>query len=144
MKTLKIIILLCIGVICNFCEKDFISINRHTWRCKSRISRNEGDHYGDVRREAIEVLPVENINVITNSNELKCSCGKKCKGLRGLRSHQRSCKAIKGLSDDEVNDNELDYTNEFDDAIESITDNITEEVPFLKSGVKLPSNKAQW
>ena len=144
MKTLKILILLCIGVICNFCEKDFISINRHTWRCKSRISRNEGDHYGDVRREAIEVLPVENINVISNSNELKCSCGKKCKGLRGLRSHQRSCKAIKGLNDDEVNDNELDYTNESDDAIESITENITEEVPFLKSGVKLPSNEAQW
>ena len=26
------------GISCEFCNKDFISLGRHTWRCKARIT----------------------------------------------------------------------------------------------------------
>ena len=35
----------------------------------------------------------ENKNKNKSDNDFTCYCGKKCKGLRGLRAHQRSCVA---------------------------------------------------
>ena len=26
------------GLICEFCNKDFISLGRHTWHCKARVT----------------------------------------------------------------------------------------------------------
>ena len=33
-----------------------------------------------------------------NENHVQCCCGKKCKGQRGLKSHQRFCRTIRGLN----------------------------------------------
>ena len=35
----------------------------------------------------------ENENKNKSDHDVTCYCGKKCKGLRGLRTHQRSCVA---------------------------------------------------
>ena len=55
--------------------------------------------------------------VITNGNkEVKCTCGKHCKGLKGLKAHQRSCRIILGLHENLRND--LDEEN-YDDIDEN-------------------------
>ena len=36
----------------------------------------------------------ENNDDAVHNNYLKCFCGKKCKGLRGLQSHKRACKVL--------------------------------------------------
>ena len=72
--------------------------------------------------------------------ELKCICGKTCKGLRGLRSHQRSCRPIKHMGD-EISMN---------DAVHDLSGNVAkrsvslEETPKVKSGIKLPNNSEEW
>ena len=35
-------------------------------------------------------------------NVIKCSCGKMCKGVKGLKMHQRRGRVIEGLSEDQV------------------------------------------
>ena len=72
----------------------------------------------------------------------KCICGKKCKGLRGLKVHQRSCRAITSLNNDNI---VIDNTEQ--DAIENhfVTKNSNQdEFPSLKGGVKLPKSPEDW
>ena len=35
-----------------------------------------------------------------NDEQVQCCCGKICKGTRGLKAHQRTCRFIKGLNDE--------------------------------------------
>ena len=76
-------------------------------------------------------------------NEVKCSCGQKCKGLRGLKAHQRSCRVINGLPAELLEDLEKDgndcYTsNALSDTLSNIENQIyLEEEPDLKQGIKL-------
>ena len=42
--------------------------------------------------------------VISRRSVIKCCCGKICKGARGLKMHQRSCRVIHGLNDELYND----------------------------------------
>ena len=65
---------------------------------------------------------------------------KKCKGLRGLKTHQRTCRFVMGLNEELIQpelDNELE-TNDIEDLI-SASNN-----PDLKPGVKLPQTEAEW
>ena len=45
---------------------------------------------------------ITNNRSISNVEYISCSCGKRCKGLRGLKAHQRSCRVIKSMSDNIV------------------------------------------
>ena len=38
--------------------------------------------------------------VLTKKLGVKCCCGKVCKGARGLKMHQRSCRVILGLNEE--------------------------------------------
>ena len=72
----------------------------------------------------------------------KCICGKKCKGLRGLKVHQRSCRAITSLNSDNIVIDNIEQ-----DAIENhfvTTNSNQDEFPFLKEGVKLPKSPEDW
>ena len=42
--------------------------------------------------------------LISNVEYISCSCGKRCKGLRGLKAHQRSRRVIKSMSDNTVDE----------------------------------------
>ena len=46
---------------------------------------------------------------------ISCSCGKQCKGLRGLKVHQRSCGVVKLVSDNFTDNLENDYNALNDD-----------------------------
>ena len=126
---LKVVLLLVLSmIVCSFYGKDFQSVNRHSWKCQARM-----EEVNPVREE--ETPEINNI-----PGELKCICGKICKGLRGLRSHQRSCRSIKHMGD-EISMN---------DAVHDLSGNVAkrsvllEETPKVKSGIKLPNNSEEW
>ena len=93
---------------CQFCNKDFISLNRHIWRCQSRITDtasakqastapsfptcSNDDNTGRSTLNQASIPPLA-------SDLETCVCGKRCKGRRGLAAHQRSCRAYKDLID---------------------------------------------
>ena len=74
-------------------------------------------------------------NEIVNNDCQNSICGKKCKGLRGLKVHLRSWRAITSLNCDNI---VIDNTEQ--DATENhfvTTNSNQDEFPFLKEGVKL-------
>ena len=85
---------LLVFVVCSYCGNDFVPLGRHSWRCKSRMMDNEPEISSTSGH-----LNVEERVVIANSQEIACCCGKKCKGMKGLKMHQRSCRTLHGLND---------------------------------------------
>ena len=107
--------------ICEFCGVDFVHLGKHVWHCKQRIqpvnhptvdnpmrlpntSTSLTNHqYNENHAHSIinEERPL-NVNSAEQSlnnqnNNGDCymkECGKLCKGLRGLKAHQRSCKVL--------------------------------------------------
>ena len=80
----------------------------------------------------------------------KCCCGKSCKGLKGLKMHQRRCRILEGLSEDQLGSENSNF-----DAKSSLDDN--HEVNHVdstfvdygatvqtKPGVCLPKTDDQW
>ena len=61
---------------------------------------NEGS-FGNSAQETSKNTEAINVNVNTstpsNCYNVTCCCGKVYKGLRGLKMHQRNCRAIKDL-----------------------------------------------
>ena len=135
--------LLVVFVICSFCKKDFEILNCHNWRCKEKLKhqRNKDNHGNDRVSDSFNTVNLDP-NEIVNNDWGKCICGKKCKGLRGLKVHQRSCRAITSLNNDNI---VIDNTEQ--DAIENhfVTKNSNQdEFPSLKGGVKLPKSPEHW
>ena len=94
----SIIAMLSICVACSFCGQDFVSLGRHSWRCKQRINHAEQDR-PDITSREVPVMLSPNVPV-PNRTVVKCCCGKICKDARGLKIHQRSCQVIHGLNDE--------------------------------------------
>ena len=68
---------------------------------------------------------------------------KKCKGLRGLKAHQRSCRTIKTLCNEVLDD--LNSNNRTDQQEEiTIDENIVNEHANLKTGINLLKNDKDW
>ena len=84
--------------VCSFCGKDFVALGRHQWRCKQRVHSNTAGPDGDINIPLVTdtVSPVRNIDVAS----IKCCCGKLCKGMKGLRIHQRSCRIVNNLGEE--------------------------------------------
>src|SRR6218665_2595192 len=88
------------ATICPSCNRNFGSLGRHYWRCNGRMTSqayptNSGNtinspeapvHLTGATLNNMTLQPVIN----NNSDALQCTCGKMCKGKRGLRAHQRS------------------------------------------------------
>ena len=163
----------CDGIECEFCKKEFTSLGRHRWRCKARMNMDSIDSdQRQVINSYHATRPFENNhdfigeNVsITNTNNMvngnnkesentlkehndphrfTCYCGKKCKGLRGLKAHQRSfyvvdipnIKELFKMQDEYVSEESDEERNE-----EKLINSVKERV--LK-GIKLPKNEDQW
>ena len=80
------------------------------------------------------------------SDYVSCYCGKKCKGIRGLQAHKRSCKVIdipdiKALLTDPV---DCDLDNEDLSSNESVLDDYCYDKMCLQPGIKLPRNEQEW
>ena len=105
----------------SFCGKDFLCLGRHSWRCKEKY-KIDNNYHDKVNERQNRLLLVDENHHERSLVLIKCSCGKKCKGQRGLKAHQRSCKVIKGLHGElfeYVNENE---NNIPDDNIANIED----------------------
>ena len=114
------------GVVCSFSGKDFVSLGRHAWRCKHRISRAERPSAG-VDEDANESVAADAFSRVCL---VKCCCDRLCKVNRGLKMHQRSCRVVLGLNDQRRAD--------LNDAV--LTDQESDDVgdPLIASGVPSP------
>ena len=140
--------------ICSFCGKDFKSLGRHSWRCNKKSSFNTGEGFNGNQQlhdqtESIITDDSNNIGISnspSNCNHVKCSCGKVCKGLRGLKMHQRNCRVIKDLADEtyEFVQDDLIGSYNNDDSSENLNYDISSLLPNIKPGVKLPKSDDQW
>ena len=80
-----------------------------------------------------------------NENHIRCCCGKKCKGLRGLKSHQRSCCTIRGLNGNLFNELQAIDCIESETLVENALSVTTQ--PYdnsVKKGVNLPTTQGEW
>ena len=134
-------------IICGFCGKEFESLGRHSWRCKSKVG-NERESTLNVN-PAME-MPTQMCLPVKSCKAVKCCCGKVCKGARGLKMHQRSCRVIDDLEDELQqqmsealnDDNHEDNTDPVNPEISPL--NTQENFPDLKRGIKLPKSPLQW
>ncbi len=137
MITRFILYLFLVLAVCSFCEVDFKCLGRHVYRCKYKPKN---------KKSADEtVQPLLDINSSNKNNFITCSCGKKCKGLRGLKMHHRSCRVIKDLITQMNNDEEV--SSEEPEINEPSNEIITEHVqtlPEMKAGIILPRSENQW
>ena len=99
----KLLCILSVLVVCEFCGNEFQSLGRHIWRCKSRAENPPNQQNNEAPQAPPEVaannfeIPVEQPAAGHNTTDVHCTCGKICRGIRGLRMHQRSCRVIKDL-----------------------------------------------
>ena len=82
----------------------------------------------------------------SNSHCVKCSCGKICKGIRGLKMHQCTFRVIKDLTEEtfeSVEENLIGSYNN-DNYNEDVDNSITNFISDVKPEVKLPKSDDQW
>ena len=134
-------------MLCGFCGKEFVSLGRHTWRCKSKLDFK--DKSNDNVVPAVEIRSQECLPP-SSYKALKCCCGKVCKGARGLKMHQRSCRVIDDM-EEELQQQMTDALNDqvYEDSVQSVENvapslNSEESYPDLKKGIKLPKSPLQW
>ena len=74
-----------------------------------------------------------------NCHSMKCCCGKICKGIRGLKMHQRTCRVVKDLTEETFEFVEENLTDSYnnDNYNENLDTNITSSILDSKPGVKL-------
>ena len=80
-----------------------------------------------------------------NEDHVQCCCGKKCKGLRGLKSDQRSCGTIRGLNENLFNELQATDCIESETLVENASTVTTQ--PYdnsVKKGVNLPTRQGEW
>ena len=140
-------LLLC--VVCSFCGKDFVTLGRHSWPCKQRVNQVEQSGSGNPTRE----VPVVNSPavVIESHTVVKCCCGKICKGTRGLKMHQRSCRVIHGLNnelcadlEEQTADNNTEGVLSDDEVATNLSTTENDTIPVLKKGINLPKRDSEW
>ena len=133
-------------IICGFCGKEFVSLGRHSWRCKSKVEYNQEP---TTNVNPVMEMPSQECLPVKSCKAIKCCCGKVCKGPRGLKMHQRSCRIIDDLEDElqqqmteilseEENEDNIDKENH-----ENLPVNTQENVPELRKGIKLPKSPLQ-
>ncbi len=142
-------------VICSFCGKDFVSLGRHQWRCKQKINdpnlnaNSENPTSYEIHVEPVISSPTTDL---TKKSGVKCCCGKVCKGARGLKMHQRSCRVILGLNEEllehviEQEQSSNDCRGDLNEIGNDTTfiDNQDDEYPELKKGINLSKTDSEW
>ena len=141
-------------VVCSYCHVDFKSIGRHAWRCKEKLNNRESVNERNEQPTLIDRSSMQethdtneailrNQGRISNVDDVQCCCGKKCKNFRGLKTHQRSCRFVRGMNN-ELLFEESEVNNLDDDLSVELDGLISDDTPGLKPGVKFPKNECQW
>jgi uncharacterized Zn-finger protein len=111
---------------CPFCGKNFETLGRHTWRCKSSAGERNANFAETSSLDASRITDKPGNSIVANnqprasnrllkkeraieaegpkSREVTCYCGRKFRSHRGWRLHRRSCSIgkdpdLKGLLD---------------------------------------------
>ena len=141
--------ILAVLVVCNFCGLDFQNQGRHEWHCKNRSNHCHRQQSKDIlnsnhgESSLLNLTTIE-VNVVCNTDHVKCCCGKQCKGLRGLKMQQRNCRVLKKDLDKELTYH-IDYGNEpLDSAEDGRINDYIQDLPNIKLSVKLPKSESQW
>ena len=163
----------CDGIECEFCKKEFTLLGRHRWRCKARVNTDSIDFdQRQVISSYHATRPFENNhdfigenasiantnNMVNGNNEesentlqehndphrFTCYCGKKCKGLRGLKAHQRSCHVVDIPNIKELFEMQDEYVSEESDKERNEEEQINSVKERVLKEIKLPKNKDQW
>ena len=145
----RFLLVLLTGVVCSFCNNDFVSLGRHAWHCEHRITQAE--------RPSAGVDEDANESVTTDASSrvclVKCCCGRLCKGNRGLKMHQRSCRVVLGLNDQlraDLNDAVLTDQESGDVGDPLMAFGVPSPqpedhcFPDIKKGINLPKSEEQW
>ena len=147
------------AVQCEHCGQDFVSLGRHAWRCKARVTSSarpvQAVDTPPIHAAAQSHAPTPGdppLPLPTGLNEPEdtlCPCGRHCKGRRGLKAHQRSCGFFKSLVE-----GKLLAENIPDQHHPTPPPSHPSEPPTLldpppiscsiKPGLKLPKTKSKW
>ena len=109
MSKLSISLWFTILVICSFCKKDFVSLGRHSWRCRGRRTQQQSSESDTRNFGNDQDSNFERSNLQLNHRHNKallltfimCIADvEKCKGLRVLKTHQRTCRFVMGLNEE--------------------------------------------
>jgi len=142
------IFVLIVGIVCAFCGQDFVSLGRHAWRCKQRVHRqDEQSQHQNNGQETFQNSSTNPAVTDENKKSVTCCCGKVCKGNRGLKMHQRSCRIISGLNDelraDLLQNTAQQSVNDEDQDVPIIY--FDEDIyPGMKAGINLSKTDEQW
>ena len=90
------------ATICQYCGKDFKSLGKHVWRCKSRAGNLSHDGQvsqgraanGSSSESSNTSGMLQSVNLSsreTDCENYKCYCGRCFKTYRSLNLHRRSC-----------------------------------------------------
>ena len=138
MNRCRLIVVLLIYVTCSFCAKNFSCLNRHAWRCKAKLREQQPPVETGSEATALPTL--------REAKSIICNCGKNCKGLRGLKAHQRSCKTIDAFKD-QLNENcpiGLPIDPAEPAACATDLEGLAKESAGLRKGVMLPTKPDEW
>ena len=142
-------------VVCSYCNKDFKSRGRHSWRCKEWLRVVVNDWRDDTMLADTSNHDLAHSNArlndavlrdqgrISNTEYVECCCGKKCKGVQGLKAHQRSCRFVRGMCSDLLLPSEGEIINDYDQTSD-FDEGMFDNTPNLKPGIKLPKTELEW
>ena len=139
MFRLRLLSIFVVFIACVYCGKDFQSVGRHSWRCKKKL--HNVDEQGDSGNITLQRDSESNGACMV----VKCSCGRECKGMKGLKMHQRKCRINDStdvcqppvFENSNIDPRVVSYEEE-----EVTVDSLDTFV--LKPGVKLPKSHEQW
>ena len=84
---------------------------------------------------------------VSGYNIVKCVCGKECKGMKGLKMHQRRCRNMDNTEFSQPPRFEYSNIDTREADIERQQEEITVEslnISEIKPGIKLPKSNEQW
>ena len=130
---------------CEFCNKDFVSLGRHSWRCPAKATASVVNRPTPLDDHCIQSTDVNQVvkstPVQSDIIQVQCVCGKLCKGRRGLAMHRRSCKMANSVTT--VDNGESPPAGNQPTPMAPSTPPSSPALPTL-NGVKLPSSKQGW
>ena len=152
---------------CRYCQKDFNVLGRHEWRCKSRVpsstsceGRQPAQPIHENDRPAGDSPSPHTSSTdqaSTTTTYFTCTCGRRCKGRRGLKSHQRCCTTHQTLAsitqdtNDPMNESSTTTIPNVNNDDNSVGNNHTQgstnesaSDSSCRPGLKLPKTPTQW
>ena len=120
------------------------------------------NNHGEIPSEACVTdydteLQNETSNTCAHNKDIDCACGKKCKGLRGLRAHRRFCYVNTTFNLDSLLTSEYYDSNSPPTQSQHVNNDVQggscptnisaglfNDKKLVKSGIKLPKSSAEW